>query len=128
VDRFLAFIVFRTLFAVLAFGAIVAQLLALLDNPTFHPLNFPDPANGGYGTVALYCIGVFVLVAAVCAAVVWIDNLARSGATGAGRDVTSPLTRPTGQRTTELELGTHLPVSTGQTIEEVHLKGSSGAP
>jgi hypothetical protein len=201
VDRFFAFIVFRTLFAVLAFGAIVVQLLALLDNPTFHPLNFLsyftiqsnligatvlligairrdihtptfdlvrggavvylvttgvvfsvllsgtdvdtaipwvnsvlhevmpivividwlldppsrpltfrqgllwlsyplawvaytlikgpiadwypypflDPANGGYGTVALYCIGVFVLITAVCAAVVGIGNLARRG-------------------------------------------------
>lgn len=200
-DRYFAFIVFRTLFAVLAIGAIVAQLLSLLDNPTFHPLNFLsyftiqsnligagvlligairrdihtptfdlvrggavvylvttgivfsvllsgtdvdtaipwvnsvlhevmpivividwlldppsrqltyrqgllwlsyplawvvytlikgpiadwypypflNPAFGGYGRVALYCLAIFVLVYVVCAAVVWIGNLARRG-------------------------------------------------
>jgi hypothetical protein len=201
VDRVFAFIVFRTMFAVLAFAAIVYQLVSLLDNPTFHPLNFlsyftiqsniigaivlligairrdihtptfdlvrggavvflvitgivfsvllsgtdvdtaipwvnsvlhevmpivividwlldppsrpltyregalwllyplawlaytlikgpiaqwypypfVDPANGGYGSVALYSIAIFVLGYAVCAAVVWIGNLARRG-------------------------------------------------
>ena len=200
-DRVFAFIVFRTLFAVLALGAIVTQLVGLLDNPTFHPLNFLsyftiqsnligaavlligairrdihtptfdlvrgasvvylvttgivfsvllsgtdvdtaipwvnsvlhevmpivividwlldppsrqltyrqallwllyplawvaytlikgpianwypypflDPANGGYGRVALYCVAIFILVYGVCAAVIWIGNLARRG-------------------------------------------------
>ena len=201
VDRVFAFVMFRMLFAILAFGAIVTQLVSLLDNPTFHPLNFLsyftiqsnliggtvlligairrdihtptfdlvrggavvylvttgivfsvllsgtdvdtaipwvnsvlhevlpivividwlldppsrqlsyrhavlwlayplawvaytlikgpiaqwypypflDPANGGYGTVALYCVGIAVVVFVISAAVVWIGNLARRG-------------------------------------------------
>jgi hypothetical protein len=201
VDRVFAFIVFRTMFAVLAFAAVGYQLVSLLDNPTFHPLNFLsyftiqsnligatvlligairrdihtptfdvvrggavvylvttgivfsvllsgtdvdtaipwvnsvlhevmpivivvdwlldppsrqltyrqgliwlayplawvaytlikgpiadwypypflDPANGGYGRVALYCVAIFILVYGVCAAVVWIGNMARRG-------------------------------------------------
>ena len=200
-DRVFAFIVFRTMFAVLAVAAVVYQLVALLDNPSFHPLNFLsyftiesnligaavlligairrdihtptfdlvrggavvylvttgivfsvllsgtdvdtaipwvnsvlhelmpivividwlldppsrtltyrqaalwllyplawlaytlvkgpiadwypypflDPAIGGYGRVALYSIAIFVVVYAICAAVVWIGNLARRG-------------------------------------------------
>lgn len=205
-DRYLAFITFRTLFATLAIGAVVVQMLALLGGPTFHPLNFfsyftiqsnliaaavlligairrdvhtptfdlvrggavaylvttgivfsvllsgtdvdtaipwvnsvlhevlpivivvdwlldppsrhisfrqsllwlayplvwvaytlirgpiadwypypfLDPANGGYGRVALYCVGVFVIVSAVCAAVARIGSAARGGPADAG--------------------------------------------
>jgi len=36
-DRYLAFIVFRTFFAILAIGAVAVQLVGLLDNPTFRP-------------------------------------------------------------------------------------------
>ena len=36
-DRYLAFIVLRTLFAVLAVGAVAVQMVGLLDNPTFRP-------------------------------------------------------------------------------------------
>ena len=33
-----------------------------------YPYPFLDPANGGYGVVALYCIGIFALFLAV----VWV--------------------------------------------------------
>ncbi len=48
---------FRTLFAILAFGAVVTQLLALVDNPTFHPLNFLS-----YFTIQSNLIGGAVLL------------------------------------------------------------------
>jgi hypothetical protein len=57
VDRVFAFIVFRTMFAVLAFAAIVYQLVSLLDNPTFHPLNFLS-----YFTIQSNIIGATVLL------------------------------------------------------------------
>lgn len=45
----------------------------------WYPYPFLDPANGGYGTVALYCVGIAVVVFVISAAVVWIGNLARRG-------------------------------------------------
>jgi hypothetical protein len=45
----------------------------------WYPYPFLDPANGGYGSVALYCAAIFVVVFVVCAGVVWIGNLARGG-------------------------------------------------
>ena len=45
----------------------------------WYPYPFLDPAIGGYGRVALYSVAIFVVVYAICAAVVWIGNLARRG-------------------------------------------------
>lgn len=45
----------------------------------WYPYPFLDPANGGYGRVAIYGVAIFILVYGVCAAVVWIGNLARRG-------------------------------------------------
>ena len=56
-DRYLAFIIFRTLFAVVAVGAVVVQMLGLLDNPTFRPLNFFS-----YFTIQSNLIGAAVLL------------------------------------------------------------------
>ena len=56
-DRYLGFIVFRTLFAFLAVGAILVQLIGLLDNPTFRPLNFFS-----YFTIQSNLIGAAVLL------------------------------------------------------------------
>jgi hypothetical protein len=49
----------------------------------WYPYPFLDPALGGYGRVALYCVGIFILVSVVGAAVAWIGNTAR-------RDRTAP--------------------------------------
>ena len=43
----------------------------------WYPYPFLDPANGGYGRVALYVVGIFLVVSVVCAAVAWIGNTAR---------------------------------------------------
>ncbi len=43
----------------------------------WYPYPFLNPANGGYGTVALYCVAIFVVVSILCLAVVWIGNAAR---------------------------------------------------
>jgi hypothetical protein len=56
-DRYFAFIVFRTLFAVLATAAIVYQLGSLLGNPGFHPLNFFS-----YFTIQSNAIGAAMLL------------------------------------------------------------------
>jgi hypothetical protein len=42
-----------------------------------YPYPFLDPANGGYGTVAMYCLMILVLMLAMCAAVVAVGNWAR---------------------------------------------------
>jgi hypothetical protein len=42
-----------------------------------YPYPFLDPANGGYGTVAIYCVMIFALAIAICAAVVAVGNWAR---------------------------------------------------
>lgn len=39
-----------------------------------YPYPFLDPANGGYGTVALYCVAILVGMTAFCAIVVWVGN------------------------------------------------------
>jgi hypothetical protein len=38
---------------------------------------FLNPANGGYGTVLLYCVAILVLMLVVCVAVVWLANSRR---------------------------------------------------
>jgi len=42
-----------------------------------YPYPFLDPANGGYASVAVYCVGILVLMVAICAAVVWVGGWAR---------------------------------------------------
>lgn len=39
-----------------------------------YPYPFLDPANGGYGTVAVYCVAILVGMTAFCALVVWVGN------------------------------------------------------
>lgn len=39
-----------------------------------YPYPFLDPANGGYGTVAVYCVAILVGMTAFCAVVVWVGN------------------------------------------------------
>jgi hypothetical protein len=53
-----------------------------------YPYPFLDPANGGYATVAVYCIGILVLMVLTCLVVVAVGNWARGrldrvGAAGA---------------------------------------------
>lgn len=43
-----------------------------------YPYPFLNPANGGYASVAVYCVGVLVAMAVVCALSVVIGNAARS--------------------------------------------------
>ena len=43
-----------------------------------YPYPFLDPANGGYASVAVYCVGILVLMVAVCAVVVAVGGWARS--------------------------------------------------
>jgi hypothetical protein len=43
-----------------------------------YPYPFLDPANGGYGSVALYCLGILVVMALVCWLAVILGNAARS--------------------------------------------------
>ena len=52
----------------------------------WYPYPVLDPAIGGYGCVALYIIGIFILVTVVCAAVAWIGNTARRDRTAPARD------------------------------------------
>ncbi len=39
-----------------------------------YPYPFLDHANGGYGTVAVYCVAILVGMTASCAVVVWVGN------------------------------------------------------
>lgn len=39
-----------------------------------YPYPFLNPVNGGYSSVAAYGVAVFVLMAVVCAVVVWLGN------------------------------------------------------
>jgi hypothetical protein len=48
----------------------------------WYPYPFLNPANGGYASVTLYCVGILVFMLVVCAAVVWLGNL-RHPASGA---------------------------------------------
>ncbi len=41
-----------------------------------YPYPFLDPANGGYGTVAAYCVAILVGMLVLCVAVMWIANAA----------------------------------------------------
>jgi uncharacterized membrane protein YidH (DUF202 family) len=41
-----------------------------------YPYPFLDPANGGYASVAVYCLGILVLMTAICAITVWLGNVA----------------------------------------------------
>lgn len=41
-----------------------------------YPYPFLDPANGGYGTVAIYCVAILVVMAIVCLAAVAVANAA----------------------------------------------------
>jgi hypothetical protein len=43
----------------------------------WYPYPFLNPANGGYGSVTLYCVGILVFMLVVCGAVVWLGNLRR---------------------------------------------------
>jgi hypothetical protein len=43
----------------------------------WYPYPFLNPANGGYLSVTLYCVGILVFMLVVCAAVVWLGNLRR---------------------------------------------------
>jgi hypothetical protein len=40
----------------------------------FYPYPFLNPANGGYVSVALYCVAILVFMTAVCAGVVAVGN------------------------------------------------------
>ncbi len=41
-----------------------------------YPYPFLDPANGGYGTVAVYCVAILGMMALLCIAAVWVANAA----------------------------------------------------
>jgi hypothetical protein len=40
-----------------------------------YPYPFLNPANGGYGSVAIYSLAILALMLLVCALVVWLGNL-----------------------------------------------------
>ncbi|MDQ6771518.1 MAG: Pr6Pr family membrane protein [Candidatus Dormibacteraeota bacterium] len=48
----------------------------LIRGPIAHwyPYPFLNPANGGYGVVLLYCLGILILFVVVCAAAVAVAN------------------------------------------------------
>jgi hypothetical protein len=46
-----------------------------ISNKYHYP--FLNPAHGGYGTVVLYCVAIFVFALVVCAVVVWLANIRR---------------------------------------------------
>jgi hypothetical protein len=39
-----------------------------------YPYPFLDPGNGGYGSVAVYCVAILVGMALLCLAAVWVAN------------------------------------------------------
>jgi hypothetical protein len=41
----------------------------------WYPYPFLDPANGGYATVALYVVAIFVFGMALCAVVAWVGSV-----------------------------------------------------
>jgi hypothetical protein len=49
-----------------------------------YPYPFLNPANGGYGNVAIYSVAILAFMLLVCALVVWLGNL-RSPATEAAQ-------------------------------------------
>ena len=42
-----------------------------------YPYPFVNPDNGGYGTVALYCLAILIGMTVVCLAAVWVANVSR---------------------------------------------------
>ena len=42
-----------------------------------YPYPFVDPDNGGYGTVAVYCLAILIGMTFVCLAAVWAANVSR---------------------------------------------------
>jgi hypothetical protein len=42
-----------------------------------YPYPFLDPANGGYGTVAIYVVAILAVMALVTVAAVWVANATR---------------------------------------------------
>lgn len=42
---------------------------------------FLNPANGGYGAVAFYCVAILMVMLVFCAVVVWLANVRRPSAT-----------------------------------------------
>lgn len=46
-----------------------------------YPYPFLNPANGGYGSIAAYCVAILAFMLAVGAAVVWMGNLRSRAAT-----------------------------------------------
>jgi hypothetical protein len=55
---------------------IVYELIRGAASEKYH-YPFLNPANGGYGSVALYCVAILVLMLILCAVVVWLGNLRR---------------------------------------------------
>jgi hypothetical protein len=56
-----------------------------------YPYPFLDPTHGGYGSVAAYCLGILILMAAICAITVWLGNQARDRGPGSlSRSTASP--------------------------------------
>jgi hypothetical protein len=45
----------------------------------WYPYPFLNPANGGYGTVAVYVVAILAFGTAICAAVAWVGGLLRTG-------------------------------------------------
>jgi hypothetical protein len=41
----------------------------------WYPYPFLDPGHGGYGTVAIYVVGILIFMVAVCAAIAWLGRL-----------------------------------------------------
>ncbi len=55
-----------------------------------YPYPFLNPANGGYGSVAAYCVAVLVLMTVICAVVAWLSRVrAPSAPIAATRERTS---------------------------------------
>ena len=44
-----------------------------------YPYPFLDPANGGYGTVAVYCVAILVGVLLAMGAIMWSGNAMGDG-------------------------------------------------
>ncbi len=49
----------------------------------WYPYPFLDPANGGYGSVAVYVVGIFVGFLAIGGATMWLGNVLRERRGGA---------------------------------------------
>jgi hypothetical protein len=60
---------------------VVTLVRGALDG--WYPYPFLDPANGGYASVAVYVVGIFVGFLAIAAATVWLGNTFRERRGGA---------------------------------------------